>query len=347
MVHTDSWFPAGRAKGGSTLALVLYSGSLASALAVRLAERAGVRHLRLVYFRSPFFQGEEEVGLQAQNLFGSTRFQCITLKRDFLSLGKRVTGFPFPCGRCRWLLLERVGRLARRLHADLVVTGEVVGRRALWATDLLALERAAGLAGCVVRPLSARVLPPTRAEEEGKVDRNAFLDLEEGDALGDRLRALATKLGIPPSPTGRECLFTDHGFVQRFLEFDSAAALTENMIQLLRFEHSYRMESGARVVVAVTSEEQARLQPLFLPTDIRLYVQMPGSPLALVRARWHEHTPEERERIIADAAERMAEVAELPRAAAWVVRFRCEWEGETRQMRLRVEGHTAPALISP
>lgn len=314
---------------------------------MRLAERAGVRHLRLVYFRSPFFRGEEEVGFQAQQLFGGTRFQCITLKRDFLSLGKRAANFSLPCGRCRWLLLERGGRLARRLRADLVVTGEIVGRRGLGTRDLLFVERAVGLAGHVVRPLSARVLPPTWAEEAGKVDRDAFLDLEEGDALGDRLRAMATELGIPPSLAGRECLLADHGFLQRFLEFDSTISLTENTIQLLRFKHSYHLDSGARVVVAATPEEQARLQPLFLPTDIRLYLQVPGSPLALVRARWHERTPEEREGIIADAAKRMAEVAELPRAATWVVRFRGEWEGETRQMRLPVEGHTAPALISP
>ena len=93
-------FPAGDAQGGRTLALALYSGSTASTLAVWLAQRAGVTHLRLVYFRSPFFLGEEKVGLHAQALFPDLRFQCITLKRGFLSLGQQSEGLSFPCGVC-------------------------------------------------------------------------------------------------------------------------------------------------------------------------------------------------------------------------------------------------------
>lgn len=319
---------------------------MASTLAVRLAERAGVTHLRLVYFRSPFFMGEEEVGLRAQRLFADCRFQSITLKRDFLALRRRGDGLSFPCGVCRWLLLERVGRLARRLHADLVVTGEVVGRGGLGADELATLDSAAGLAGRVLRPLSARLLAPTRAEKERCVNRASLLDLEQGDDLLERMTAAARAVGLGPLTNGRECLLSDEGFVNRFQEGCSAGGLTENLIQLLRFEHSYRVEPGAQVVVAVTPEEQSRLQPLFLPTDIRLYVPVPGSPLALVRAHWHERAPEERERIIAAAAERMAEVAGLPREQAWVVRFRCEWEGETRQMRLPIEEGQAAALIS-
>ncbi len=312
---------------------------------MRLAERAGVTLLRLVYFRSPFFIGEEEVGLRAQQLFGGSRFQCITLKRDFLSL-KRRSSLSFPCEACRGLLLERVGRLARRLHADLVVTGEIVGRGGLGGDELAALDRVAGLSGRVLRPLSAHLLPATRAEGEGRVDREALLGLEEGTDLGEKTAAAAQALGLDPRAYRRECLLADGGFVRRLEEVSSPDGLTENMIQLLRFEHSYRVGTEAQVVVAVTPEEQARLQPLFLPTDIRLYVQVPGSPLALVRALWSERAPDERERIVAAAAERMAEVAGLPRGQAWVVRFRCEWEGETRQMRLPIEERPAAALIS-
>ncbi len=347
MVRTASWYLAGNgSEGGATLALALYSGSLASTLAVRLAVRAGVTHLRLVYFRSPFFTGEEEVGLRAQRFFGDCRFQSITLKRDFLALRRRGDGLSFPCGMCRWLLLERVGRLARRLHADLVVTGEVVGRGGVGADELATLDSAARLAGRVLRPLSARLLPPTRAEQERGVNRASFLDLVHDGDLGERMAAAARAAGLDPLTNGRECLLSDEGFVTRFQELGSADDLTENLIQLLRFAHSYRLGPGAQVVVAVRPDEQARLQPLFLPTDVRLYVPVPGSPLALVRASWCERTPEERDGIVAAAAERMAEVAGLPREHAWVARFRCEWEEETRQMRLPIGAGKVAALIS-
>ncbi|HOD73045.1 MAG TPA: hypothetical protein PKM13_00695 [Candidatus Bipolaricaulis anaerobius] len=316
---------------------------MASTVAVRLAEQAGVTHLRLVYFRSPFFLGEEGVGLRAQRSVGGRRFQSITLKRDFLALGQRGSEPSFPCGACRRLLLDRVGRLVRRLHADLVVTGEVVGKGGLGVEELVNLDRAAGLAGRVLRPLSARLLPPTHAT--GKVGGSVFQALTAGDGLAGTLAALARELGLVPWEDDRECLLTDGGLVRRLRDVGSETPLTENLVQLLRFEHFYQLGREAQVVVARTAEEQTRLQPLFLPSDVRLYVQIPRSPLALVRAPWMAKSPDERAWIIAAAAERMAEAAGLPRAPAWVVRFRCELEAETHQMRLPIDGRPAPALI--
>lgn len=315
-------------------------------MAVRLAVRAGVTHLRLVHFRSPFFLGEEEVGFHAHRWLGGIRLQSITLKRGFLSLGGRAGARSFPCLVCRGLLLERVQRLARRLHADLLVTGDVAGSGGLGVEELVELDRALGLSGRVLRPLSARLLPPTTAEREGQVNRRALLDLEHGEDLGGRVAAVARDLGLEPWRGDRRCLLSDAEFVRRLLQIAPDACVTENVVHLLRFDHAYRIGSAAQVVVALSSEEQARLQPLFLPSDVRLYVQIPRSPLALVRARWSDHSPEARAAIIAAAAERMAEAAGLPHATTWVIRFRCEWEGETRQMRLPIEGPSVPSLIS-
>jgi hypothetical protein len=238
-----------------------------------------------------------------------------------------------------------VGRLARRLHAELVVTGEVVGRGGLGGDDLAALDSAAGLAGRVLRPLSAQLLPLTWAEQERGVDRASLLGLEQGDDLRDRMTAAARAVGLDPRTNGRECLLSNPEFVNRFHEVYPTDGLTENLIQLLRFEHAYRVVPEAQVVVALTLEEQERLQPLFLPTDIRLYVAVAGSPLALVRASWCTQTPEERDRIVAAAAARMIAVSGFSREQAWAVRFRCEWDGETQQMRLPIAEDKA-ALIS-
>lgn len=302
--------------------------------------------VRVVYFRSPFFLQEERVGLQAQRWLGEYRFQCITLKKMFLSLDLGGEGPRFPCGACRRLLLARAARLMRRLGADLVVTGEVVGRGGVGEEELLRIDRALGLAGCVLRPLSALRLPPTRPEEAGQVDRSLFLDLEDGVSR-EELGAIARADGVRGEGGGRECLFSRPGFVARLLAFGSRTGLTENDIGLLQFEHCYVVDGGALVVVAGTPEEQARLHPLFLPSDVRLYVQAPRSPLALVRARWTELSPEARAGLIAHAAERIAEVAGFPQGSGWTVRVRCEWEGETRQMRLPVKDRLVPTLISP
>ncbi len=321
---------------------MLYSGSLASTVAARLAHRAGVAHLRLVYFRSPLFLGEDEVVSRAHRWLGEFRLQSVALKREGLAVNRGGA----VCPVCRRSLLGRVQRLARRARADLLVTGEVVGRGGLGVEELVELDRALGLSGRVLRPLSAHLLPPTAAERDGMVDRLSLLGLTGERDPEDGLRAVARELGVEPWAGGRRCVLSDRAFVRRWAEIAPDAPVTENLVQLLQFDHIYRIGTAAQVVIARSAEEQARLQPLFLPSDVRLYVQIPHSPLALVRAPWADYSPGEREAIIAAAAERMAEAAGLPRATAWVVRFRCEWEGETRRMRLPIEGEPLPALIS-
>ncbi|MCX7750476.1 MAG: hypothetical protein N2320_02805 [Candidatus Bipolaricaulota bacterium] len=264
------------------------------------------------------------------------------MKRRFLVLDRWGDG-RLPCGPCRRLLLERAGRLRRRLGADLVVTGEIVGRGGLTAEDLGALDRAVGLAGQVIRPLSARRLPPTPAEEAGLVDRSRFLDLGAGPEEGNPLGAQEDQ--APGG--GRVCLLSDPDFLRRLRALGEGTDLTENHIELLRFRHCYPLGRGALVVVALDPEEQERLSPLFTPTDVRLYVQVPRSPLALVRAPWASLTPRERLTVLQGAAERMAQAAGLPGGAGWELRFRFEWERETHRLRLPLEEAPAVTLISP
>jgi hypothetical protein len=66
----------------------------------------------------------------------------------------------------------------------------------------------------VLRPLSARLLPPTEAEEIGWVVRDRLLVLSGRSRRAQM--ALAEKFGLPiPTPAGG-CLLTDPGFSRRF-----------------------------------------------------------------------------------------------------------------------------------
>lgn len=318
---------------------------MASTLALDLAEKAGVGLIRVIYFRAPFFSHEERVAVQAQRWGSTARFQSITLKKAFLALDRHGGDGLFPCGFCRRLLLERAGRILRRLGADLLVTGEVVGRGGLGAEQLVEIDRELGLSGRVLRPLSARRLPPTWAEEAGYLDRSAFLGLAAGPEGEGGLAEAARAAGLENRGGGRRCLLADPGFVGRLRALGAPVGLTENHVRLLEFPHCYPLGAGALLVVALTAEEQVRLQPLFLPTDVRLYIQMSGSPLALLRAPWAALPPGERERVVRAAAERMAQAAGLSLGPGWEVRFRCEWEGETHRMRLPVEEPAVPTLI--
>jgi len=102
---------------------------------------------------------------------------------------------------------------------DFVATGEVVGQRPMSQTrqSLETIDRQSGLAGKILRPLSAKLLPPTEAEIKGLVDRDKLYDLSGRSRKGQL--ALAKIFGIENIPQpGGGCILTDPEYARRLKE---------------------------------------------------------------------------------------------------------------------------------
>lgn len=285
----------------------------------------------LIFFRSPFFRGEEAAQEEAKRLGFPLR--SITLKRAFLRLPQE-NGSLFPCLACRRVLLARAARLFRGRKFDLIVTGEVVGQGGIGVRELLALDGGLGLAGRVLRPLSAKLLPPTQAETVGLVEREKLLALTAEDAHL-KLPDLARSLGVRQNHNGRYCLLRVQEFAKRCQAFAQDGVFTANFVRLLEFPHLVRLGPGRLLVVATTPAEQVRLQELFLPEDVRLYIPVPGSPLGLLRAPWPKIGPEERAALIREAAAHLLALAGFRKDRPWTVCFRAEEAEETARMQVR------------
>lgn len=303
-------------------ALFLYSGSLASRMALRLAEEVPGLELRLVYFRSPFFREGASRGL-APGLPLRTK----SLKRDYLHISQDGEGLPFPCGVCRRVLLSRAARLIRRMKVDFIITGEVVGKGEVGDEELSFLDATLKLTGRVIRPLSARLLPPTWPEIKGLWPREALLDLE-GEQDGLETRAREWDVDVTQQEF-RHCLLADPVYRDRFLEVSCHEVPTVNTLRLLEFRHFFYLPPELKVVVALEPREQSALQALFLPTDVRMYLPIPRSPLVLARAEWPRYLPEERETILEGIARLALQVAGFPPGETYEVCSRFEWEEET------------------
>ncbi len=91
--------------------------------------------------------------------------------------------------------------------------GEVLGERPMSQNrvSLDVVARISGYAPYVLRPLSAKLLPETKPEQAGLVDRERLLDLQ-GKSRKPQI-ALAEKFGVReyPNPAGG-CLLTDKSF---------------------------------------------------------------------------------------------------------------------------------------
>lgn len=313
-------------------AVSLFSGSLASIVATKLILQQPNIEVRILHLRSPFFREYEalpsplsETGFThrtvkdiAHEVYkASVRSQNV--KKDFRELawlvhqpspnGTKNHRFPLKqtCSNCRQLLLKKALRYMRRIGADFIITGEVVGERGLGAADIEKLTELAGAKGVVLRPLSAKLLRETIPEQKGIVDRAQLKGFHASD--GAKIRELARQLGadVPDFPAARRCKLTVPYFGPRLQDLlkeeeKEKAKLTVNTLELLEFPLYYKCPPDVTIVVGRDDEEKRRLQNFFLPEDLRLYLLEPRGPMALVRANWKGKSPIEIQRIIQLAA---------------------------------------------
>ena len=162
-----------------------------------------------------------------------------------------------PCIDCRIYMFDVARRVMEEEEADFVVTGEVVGQRPMsQRLDAMALiDRDSGMEGLILRPLSAKELPPTLPEREGWIDREKLLDIV-GRARKEQL-ALAKAMNLQghASPAGG-CLLTDPIFSDRLRGFFAENAATDMaQIRMLRFGRHFQVGEKVRLILGRNREE--------------------------------------------------------------------------------------------
>jgi hypothetical protein len=163
-----------------------------------------------------------------------------------------------PCIDCRIFMLRKAGEIARRQRFDVVFTGEVVGQRPMSQirSSLERIEKESGLEGMLLRPLSARHLPPTDVERQGRLDRNR-LGAFHGRSRREQFR-MAGEMGVEewPTPGGGCCFLADRNFARRLRDLVShgrAEAIGPGDIVALKVGRHFRI--GYDVKVAYGRDE--------------------------------------------------------------------------------------------
>lgn len=203
-----------------------------------------------------------------------------------------------PCVDCRIFMMSRAREIMEREGAELVFTGEVLGQRPKsQRRDTLALiEKQSGLAGRLLRPLSAQLLPPTIPELEGKVDRSRLLAIS-GRGRKPQIE-LANQLGVVdyPQPAGGCCFLTDESFGRKFhdlLDHREVRKIEKDEIVLLATGRHFRIADSVKLVVGRTEGENFVLER-YVEGRWRLETQRHMGPLAVV-----EGNPDYEQRVLA------------------------------------------------
>ena len=265
-------------------AIGLLSGGLDSILAIRLLQDQRIEILA-VCFQTPFFNF-----LKAQRAAAQLKvpLRIIDISEEHLQLvrnprygyGRNMN----PCIDCHILMLKRAGGLLKSENFDFIFTGEVLGQRPMSQNKqvLQIVARDSGYEGLILRPLSAKLLPETLPEKEGKVHRGRLLNIR-GRSRESQF-ALAKQYGIDdfPGPAGG-CLLTDPSFSRRLrdlLSHQSEVHIRD--IELLQVGRHFRLNESTKVIIGRRKEENERLLELAHEGDVIIKVMDYPGPIALI-----------------------------------------------------------------
>lgn len=165
-----------------------------------------------------------------------------------------------PCIDCRIFMLRKAREHMERIGADFVFTGEVAGQRpkSQVKTALRLIERETGLEGRLLRPLSAKLLPPTIVEKQGLVDREKLYRLS-GRSRKPQIE-MASRYGLKAftQPAGGCCFLTDKAYSDKFkdiIEHRGSTNITVDDVFVLGVGRHFRLSRGLRVIVGRNAAE--------------------------------------------------------------------------------------------
>lgn len=327
--------------------IVLFSGGLDSILAAKLLEDQGLK-VRCLHCVSPFFG--DEAALPRWRRLHNLDIVSLDVSEDFAALLRRrpVHGFGKvmnPCVDCKILLLRHARLYMEAVGARLLASGEVLGQRPMSQRrdTLHVIPRDAGVAGLLLRPLCARLLAPTPAEESGLVDRSRLLSIS-GRGRGEQL-ALAGRFALKEIPTpGGGCRLTERENARRYWPVltrraDAGPSLAEDFALANLGRQFWRQEDGRDYWCSVgrNNTDNKRLAAAAGPEDALLSLTGLPGPLGLARrgATWPRPLLEE-------AAALTASYAPKAVAAGGLTALRASWKNGG--LELAVPPHRAGTL---
>jgi hypothetical protein len=283
-------------------AVGLVSGGLDSALAVAVVKRQGIAviGLHIVIGFSPGFMRREVAGERLEDVIEeesrrmSEAFEVPVTILDYCREYFGVLLHPRhgyganvnPCIDCHLFMIGKAKEIMEREGAQFVFTGEVLGQRPM-SQNIRALElieRESGLAGLLVRPLSAKLLPETTAEKNGWLGKAGFLDIEGRSRR--RQMELAVELGVRgySSPAGG-CMLTDENYARKFkdwMKHRGSSPLTHEETLLFSVGRHFRLSPSVKIVVGRREAENLYLERAWRGEWLAFPLDVPG-PTVLVQ----------------------------------------------------------------
>ena len=243
--------------------IALLSGGLDSMLAIRIMQEHGVE-VEALNFKTVFTCCQDQSALMAREL--GVQLTVLSQEDDYIDLirnprfgyGKGAN----PCVDCRIYMFEKARTYMEQQGADFMVSGEVVGQRPMSQKrrDLEVISHHSGNNDVLLRPLSAKVLPPTKPETEGWVDRDKLYGFFGRSRKG--LIQLAKQLDIATIPTpSTGCSLTEPQFSKKVFDLIQIEVAPKRWdFEILKTGRHFRFDARTKVVVGRNAAENDHLE---------------------------------------------------------------------------------------
>ncbi len=243
--------------------VTLFSGGLDSMLAIRLMQEQEIE-VEALNFKTAFTCCQDQSGQAARDL--GVRLTILSTGDDYFDL-VRNPRFGYgkganPCVDCRIYMFQKAKQFMEQVDAQFIVSGEVVGQRPMSQKrrDLDVISHHSDLDDLLLRPLSAKLLPPTKPERDGLVDREQLYDFQGRSRKG--LIELAKKFGFEDIPTpSTGCALTEPRFSKKVFDLFEVAPESNGWdFELLKIGRHFRYDERTKVVMGRNEQENDRLR---------------------------------------------------------------------------------------
>lgn len=264
--------------------IALFSGGLDSLLSIKYMEKLGYEVIP-IFFQTPFFPARRAmatanaVGLNLRVVDISER-HLEMVKNPRYGFGKQFN----PCIDCHGLMFRIASEMLEELHADFLISGEVVGQRPMSQrkTAMNAVGKLSGVKDLLIRPLSQQLLDDTLPIREGWVRKEDMLDFH-GRGRGRQI-AFAAQMGIKDfqTPAGG-CMLTDVNIAKRLKDLVAYEQLEMEYIRLLGVGRHLRLNNNLKLVVGRDESENERIEEI-AETEILLHSEVYPGPVAMINS---------------------------------------------------------------
>jgi tRNA-specific 2-thiouridylase len=251
-------------------ALALFSGGLDSMLSIKLIKDQGI-DVTALFIDIGFASSSDRSELlrSRANMVGAD-FELVDTREQFIQdiLFKPKYGYGKhfnPCIDCHANMFRTALKLLPKYDASFIITGEVIGQRPM-SQRSDAIKNVTSLSGdmeggLILRPLSAKLMQPSIAEQNGWVDRDKLLDISGRSR--ERQLSLAREYNFSEfeSPGGG-CLLTQSAMSDKIEDFIKYDDLQVEDIELLKFGRHLRLPYGAKLVIGRDEKDNLRLSKI-------------------------------------------------------------------------------------